>query len=565
MNSRTTLFLVVLVALVGGFVFWDHFKGMSTSERESKSKRLVEFEVNDITGLDLVHSNQTIVLAKSGENWDLKQPLAVRADFSAVSSILDELEFAERERTITEKELSGVSLVDFGLDSPAMRVTLHSKKRPVGLLVGHETPTKDALYVQVEGHREVYVVRKSIQERLNQTVEALRSRTAIEFTPSAATRLEIKAADRVIEMSRTNTEARWTLTRPLLARADQTKVSELLTDLNGLRIQDFVSEDPKDAHTFQLDEPEREVTVYTGDAGQTIVFSRPLTNDASKVHAKLKAGNSVFTVSAEVAKKCTVQINDLRDPRVLTFDPAAVKKIEILQGTNKIALTGSNHVWTLTAPVAVAADDDAVRQLLHDLDGLKAKQFTADVATDLDRYGLAAPATTISLLGEGTNVLLVGSLDASNSVLYVKRADEPFIYGVETNAIAVNPGSLRTRQVFDLKSDQVTKLVAGNTTVARDGSGKWKLVAPAQGVLDTDSLNHLLDAFCQLRAEEFGEPYTDVAPPTLTVTVGETTHWIVIDKDGQAVADACELRFKLSEPVVRTLTKDLVAVPPGHD
>jgi len=39
-----------------------------------------------------------------------------------------------------------------------------------------------------------------------------------------------------------------------------------------------------------------------------------------------------------------------------------------------------------------------------------------------------------------------------------------------------------------------------------------------------------------------------------------------VAKDGQAAADTCELTFKLSEPVVQTLTKELAAAPaqPGH-
>src|SRR6266404_5007833 len=103
MNSRTTLFLIVLVACVGGFVLWDHSKGTTTEGHQSKSKRIVDFDPKDVTSIDLVRSNQTIILEKSGDNWDLQQPLTAHADASAVNSILDELEFAERMRTITEK------------------------------------------------------------------------------------------------------------------------------------------------------------------------------------------------------------------------------------------------------------------------------------------------------------------------------------------------------------------------------------------------------------------------------------------------------------------------------
>jgi hypothetical protein len=570
MNSRTTLFLVVLVALVGGFVLWDHHKGTTTEQREAKRKRILDFDPKDVTGLDLVRSNQTVILEKSGDNWDMLQPLAVRADNGAVNAILDELEFAERIRTISEEELPGVSLVDFGLDPPVTRVTLHSKKRPVGLLVGRETPTKDALYVQVEGRKEVCVAGKSIQERLNQTVETLRSRTAVEFSPAAVTRLEIKAADRIIELSRaamtTNVEVRWTLTRPLVARADQNKVSELLTDLSGLRVQDFVSEDAKDAHTYLLDEPEREVTVFTGDTGTILVLGRPLTNDASKVYAKLKTGHSIFTVSADAAHKFATQINELRDPRVMTFAESAVKGIEILHDANKIALTGDDKGWHVTAPVAVAGDDDAIRQFLRDLGSLRATQFVADVATDLDAYGLAAPGMTVSLSGDGTNLLaelLVGGLDASNEIRFVKRASEPFVYGVATNALDFIPraySALRRRQVLDLKPEQIESFTSGDNVAVRE-QGTWKLQKPANGVLNVDVLNHAVDAFCKLRAESFESTLEKRVPCYEVSASGGNTNYGLCFMGGLAASDACELSFKLSEPVMQTLTNAFVVVP----
>lgn len=571
MNTRTTLFLLLLVGLVGAFVVWDHYKGTTTEAREAKGKRILDFETKDVTGIDLVRSNETIGLSKAGDQWNIKQPLAVRADAGAVQSILDELEFAERLRTISESEAKGVSDVDYGFDAPRYRVTLHSKKRPLGLLVGRETPTKEALYVRVEGRKEVCVARKSIAERLEISLDALRNRSAIEFTPAATTRLEIKIADRTIELSRAP-GARWSLTQPLVARADQAKVSELLADLESLRIQDFVSEDPKDVHTYQLDERDREVTVFMGDVGKTLVFGKPLTNDAAQVHAKLKSLNSIFTVSADVAKKFTVQINDLRDARLLAFDESAVHGIEIARGAEKIDLNLTGNGWQLTGPVTMPADDPSAAGFLRELAGLRATQFVADLATDLDKYGLATPALTVSLLGDGTNVLeqlLIGGVTEDTHLRYAKNAGEPFIYAIAGDAADRIPGhyaTFRARRVFNLKPEQITRLTAGNVVLTRDPQNKWQLVEPPQGVLDADSVQHLLDVLCQLRAESFGGA-TNEADNNLGFTIkasaGDIEHWLSLTKDGRAAADVCELTFQLQPAVVQTLTKELVTAPPA--
>ena len=149
MKSRSTLILLALVVVVGGLVVLDHYKGTPTEDEQAKGRRLLRIEVADITRMELVGTNQTIVLEKSGDRWSITQPLAVRADDATISSILYELEFAERERTLTEKELGGVNLAEFGLAPPRLQAKLHGKNTDVTLLVGDDTPSKDALYVQV--------------------------------------------------------------------------------------------------------------------------------------------------------------------------------------------------------------------------------------------------------------------------------------------------------------------------------------------------------------------------------------------------------------------------------
>ena len=106
--------------------------------------------------------------------------------------------------------------------------------------------------------------------------------------------------------------------------------------------------------------------------------------------------------------------------------------------------------------------------------------------------------------------LLVGSLDASNTVRFVKCADEPFVYGVETNIVSWLPASylaLRARLVADVKVDEITKLVIErkrggwfcNAGWTRNGNSSSR----PQGVLDNDALQYALGEFAALRAEDF--------------------------------------------------------------
>lgn len=587
MKSRTTLILVLATLVVGGLVVLDYFKGTTTEQGETKRKRILDIEARDLTHLEIVRTNQTIVLDKAGDRWDIKQPLAVRASASAVSSVLDELEFAERTRGLSEKDVASAKLADFGFEPPRLRLTVQGKKQPVTLLVGGETPTKDALYVRVEGRKGIDVADKSIYDRLNKNLDDLRDRVVVDFVPAAATRVEIKSADRVIELTKsvaTNVEPHWVISRPLAARADQNKVSELLSALSNLRVMDFVSDDPKDIHTYQLEESLHEVTVWTGETGRTLLLGRSPTNDTAKVYAKLRSADSVFTVPTAGTEKFSLQVNDLRDRRVLSFREADVRDIELLRGTDKIHLARGDQGWTLTAPVPVAAEDALVRQWLAQLGDLAIKQFTADVATDLDKYGLAVPTASVTLLGAATNVLaqlLVGATDDTHLLRYVKRADEPFVYGVTSNIVEWLPASplaLRTRRLTELKPEQITQLTlqraASEVKLDRASDGKWRLTEPAQGVLDNDALARLLDAFCQLHAHDLLRESADkpaefgLDAPELTVTAlaSDKNYTLTLGKvgaDGLRYAAWSDPALLITVPAANLtpLTKDIVTAP----
>lgn len=594
MKSRTTLILVVVALVISGVVVLDFYKGTPTEDARAKRKRLLDFEAADVTGMDLVRSNQTIILEKSGDRWDIKQPLAVRADSSAVRSILDELEFAERQRALTEAELADTKPADFGLESPRIQITLRSKKPPVTLSVGSVTPAKNALYAQVQGQKEVLVTRTAVAEQLDRSLTELRDRTVVDISPSSVTRLEIKSADRVLELVKsspsTNAEPRWAISRPLAARADQSKVSQLLTDLSTMRVENFLSDDAKDVHTYRLDEPEREVAVWAtrADTSRTLLLGHTLTNDLTRVSAKLKGSDSIFSVPAGTAQKFNLQVNDLRDARVLGFSETDVYGLELLRGTEKLSLARDpalGGMWRIIAPApeeGVPAEETIVRELLSKLQGLTAKQFTADVAADLDKFGLAAPQLTVTLQGQATNVLgqlLIGSLGESNGVRYVKRADEPFVYGIEPNILDEIPVSylgLRTRRLAPLRAEQINSLTiqkpAGQTVLSRASDGTWRLVVPSQGALDVEGVRRLVETFCSLRAKEFMHEDRDnpavygLDQPQLTFTgfVGEKPYTLVIGKqrdNGQTFALWSEppLLLTLSASDVAALLGDVVA------
>jgi hypothetical protein len=576
MKSRTTLLLVLLALAVGGFVVWDHFQIKSTAQSRIDKRRLLDIKASEIQAIEIIHTNQTILAEKIGDQWRLKKPIAARADDMALAMYLDELELAERGRTITAENLKGVNLADFGLTNPTIRVTLTGKTGKTGFVIGTSTPTKDAFYLQLDGSKDVNVIGRGTLNVLDAGVDSLRSRAVLNFTPATTTRLEIKSADRVTELSRSIVagvaDPRWSITKPIQARADQSKISGLLASLETLRIGQFVSDDPKDVHTYHLDEPVREITISMGDASQTLLIGGAATNDADQVYAMLKNGSTTFTLPAGVALKFSVSLNDLRDRQALAVAKDAVRGIELRQGDDKITLVNDAQGWQLTTPIAAPAGTAAATALLDRLTGLAVQQFSADVAPDLDKYGLASPAATVTLQGDGTNVLaqlLIGKSDDSNTVRYVKLAAEPFIYGVTNgilNWLPTRALELRSLRLAEMQAGQIHKLTiqkdGKQTVIERDAQNNWKLVLPPLGpeALNGEVLEQVVGVLAGLTAQQFvregrdnlAEYGLDAPAFVATLQVSDKTYSLSL---GKPVGDDLQYAFWSDPALVFTIPK----------
>ncbi|MCS7048266.1 MAG: DUF4340 domain-containing protein [Verrucomicrobiae bacterium] len=575
MNARTTLILAIVVALVGAFVWWDYKKGTPTDKRREQSRRLTNLKSDQVTRLELIFTNQTIVLEKKNNRWYLLEPIAYRADSGTVNSMLDGLEFAEKKRTLSAEEVAGLDRNELGLVNPRLQVAWQTSTGRRVLRLGGETPTGDAFYAQFDGQPEVYIAEEYLFDRLNRTVNDLRDRTVLDFDPATTLRCEIKNGDRVLEFARSggDTASPWTIVRPVSARADQRAVSDLLSQLSRLRVQEFVSDNPADLARYRLDEPAREITISrSGVEGVlTLLVSTPDPQNAGRTYAKLKTADAILALNTTDLPAAELNVADYRDRRVLVFDENAVEGIEVLRGSERLVLTKTNADWQVTAPAVQSADRDRVQSLLGKLRDLRVDQFVTDVATELEPYGLATPAAVVRLQGSGTNIvanLVISAPDASRGLCLVKRDDEPFIYGITTNLPAwlpSHPLDVRPRRVASLSEASIRRFERqhGETreVIERNEQGQWVLREPVEGVLNTDDVTIVLNVFAALDAEEFYR----AAPASLdqptyrfVLLAGDQTYTLKLAGQDASWSDP-PLSFRLSEATVNTLIKPLVS------
>ncbi|MBM3889582.1 MAG: DUF4340 domain-containing protein [Verrucomicrobia bacterium] len=579
MKPKTTLILLAVAAVMFAFIWFKERQLPSTEDRSSRAKRVFDLKSDDLTKVQLQLNTSNyigrIVVEKEKEKWWLREPLAYRASGSEISSICSELEFLDRKDIITPKEMKEKStkLADYGFDKPAAELTFSRKDKATTVKVGKASPVGNTVYIQIAGRDDILLVDKSLLTKLDRKVEEFRDKSVAEFTTLQATRLEITQAKKAIELVKAPkpgvaasvTDKVWRIAQPLNARADQGKVDGLLDKLRDLKAENFVTDKPADLKTYELDQPQIELTVYTSEQeGALIVqFGGALKDDATKVYCKRKGSDTILAVKSDIVKDFTVQMNDLRDKKLADFSTDDAKQVAINFANQTIRLDKDGEDWKLVEPEAVKADSSEVSTLLSTLSGLEAKEFVADVVADPAKYGLDKPYYTITVkkeappaptpapaaAGSSTNApaatttnapaagakapaatttnavkavtpppkpepvtiaeVIFGKEDKEKKVVYCKRADEPYVYAAESSVFEKLPKTalaLRNRSLLSTEKSKVTSLSVLKDTkriAVEKKDDKWKLAPDVQGVLDTNVVDDVLWTLTGLNAEKF--------------------------------------------------------------
>jgi hypothetical protein len=124
------------------------------------------------------------------------------------------------------------------------------------------------------------------------TVNDIRVRNVMELDTEGVTGLDIKSKN--AEISVAKNEGVWKIKGDEGAEVDESKISQLLEEIKGLRVEEFIEDNPEDLAPFGLAEPEIRLSVWEGDIKTTLLLGE---EEGTRVFAKLANKRSVYTVS----------------------------------------------------------------------------------------------------------------------------------------------------------------------------------------------------------------------------------------------------------------------------
>jgi Domain of unknown function (DUF4340) len=482
-----------------------------------------------------------IKLAKdAGEGWMLTEPIRAKADQRTVDEVLDGFVEGKREKVIAEQ---AADLADFGLKEPSLVVeaTVKDVATPAVLHIGARTPTMGGYYAREGDQSKVLMVPTSLYSKFEKTVFNLRDKTVLALGQSQVKRVEVHQGDQLVAVESEGDKG-WKMVAPLEAKADKTKVNDLISTIDGAKVKEFLEETPQDLAKYGLNPPRWRLTFYIGDdrAEKSLLLGDEDTAK-SGLNAKRGAMDNVFLVETKLLEKLPKEASDWRDRALMAFKRDDVERVEIRDGDSIVEVACVENCgkipddrWQLKQPLEAKADAVKVRTLLRNLEELKAKAFITEAADDLGAYGLDHPAVQIHIWIKAKSepvTILLGREDADKGGRYLKLPERPAVYLIETKDAAdlvKTAPELRELKLLAFKARDIRKIEVAqpDVTVVLEGEGEtWNQVQPTKTKVDGYKARSLL---WKLEDIEFKEewPATAVAPdvhgleqPAATVTL----------------------------------------------
>jgi hypothetical protein len=501
MSSKNTWLWLTAAAALFAFIFlFEHYR----PRPETGPKFLLPgLNAKAVTTVQVEIAGQPeIRVERTNGVWQLVTPVIYPAQNTNVEKLLDALQQLTVAHAISEKEFrkDPKAEEDYGIEPPQISLILDSG-RPIHF--GHRTAPGDQVFVRVIGIGGVSVVDASVLDLFPQNANTWRDTTFADFKNAAFDRISVTntVKSQSFLLQRDSTNKLWAMIVPIKTRADSEKVDGAVHALEELRIQQFVTDDPKaDLENFGLQPPALTVALGQGtDTLFTLDFGKELTNSPGSIYARRRDQNTVVTLSTNALGQWNAYYDVFRDRHLVTL-VGPLESIQV-QGQDKFSLQWQTNTWRVL-PQDFPVDQILAKQLARTLSEMQITEFAKDSVTepDLPRYGLASPARkyilnwAVSLTATNPPTELDFGTNSDNQV-FARRVGEDAVYGISLQDFEALPSAswqLRDRHIWNFDVNDIAQITVqqnGQTRqIVHTGTNGWSLAAGSSGTINDSAI-----------------------------------------------------------------------------
>ena len=259
-----------------------------------RDKAVLTVNRDEIGSLAVTAGANTMRFEKAGGEWRIAQPVAARADFSAVEGLVSRLTTLQM-KSIAAPQAS--NLAQYGLDKPAATVAIGSGSSQALLAIGKPSG-EGAVYARDSSKPMVVTIEAGLLDELKKGAAEYRQKDLFDGRAFNATRVDLVRNGVTTTFEKVKSKDKdgkeqdaWKQTAPAAKDVDQTKVDSLISTLTQTRAASYLDGaaaapgKPELTVTIKSNEGNRDETVAFGRNGADVVASRTGEPGAMKLEA----------------------------------------------------------------------------------------------------------------------------------------------------------------------------------------------------------------------------------------------------------------------------------------
>jgi hypothetical protein len=439
-----TIALAVLLAGLGAYLYFVEFPSERTKLlTDTQARKLLPFEERAITGLTVRSSAggaETVLAPNDRRTWTITAPIQTEADTREVNDLLRALLLGTVTRVVEEQP---ASLAPFGLEQPAVTLTVIAGDRRETLSLGDIGPVSSTLYAMRASDKQVLLTDLPPKLLVNKTLASLRRKEVLPVAQDQVERLRLSNPKTEVLLERLDekNKKKWQVRFPIEARADQPAVRNLLIKLEDLKALAFVDAGPeRDKLAAKLGQPLVKITATTGGADQVLKLYQP-NPSSGEAYAVTTPEAPIFKVNPTAIQDFTRDLFALQDKRLLGMDMEDIATLSIKTREERYVLVNENvEEWALEGQTDKRLDQRVAGLLVSRVVDLPAELRVVKDPGPLAPYGLSSPAAEFVATGKDgatTRRLILGS--KTSGLVYAMGSGLPGIYQARSDLLTQIP------------------------------------------------------------------------------------------------------------------------------
>jgi hypothetical protein len=426
--KKSTLILFLLAVILGGLVYYYEFKHPSKpAETEDDSKALYTFDANDITRIEIQRGSDTMVFERKDGGWVITQPLQTGADSMLLDGLASSISSARSTRSLVANPSE---MAAYGLEKPPVQVRFQLKNgQKHEIRLGAADFSGGNVYAQTDGDaKNVLLVTQSLLGGADKPVSDFRDKNVLDVNGSDINWFELKNPTGDIAGSRQEAD-RWMLDKPRPASGNAGEISGILTQASVAKMTSIVSETPEDLGKYGLTTPSITLSVRTAKGEtKTLLVGKKADDD---YFARDSSRPMIFKVGADLVKKLSEGLADLRDKSLISLRAQDLSRIEIhTAGQTIAAVKGKDSKWTLDQPADQKGKAVQFWMLFNPVSSATATEILDNAPASVTAL-LAKPAAEVTLTDNSGKTTRIAFSAVSGESTYARVDGSTDVYKLD--------------------------------------------------------------------------------------------------------------------------------------